>query len=61
MTLDRAQELLTLQISLASGYNRNAARLILLEVKKDHGPQAVDQLIRQLDLETHFGFKEGSI
>ena len=61
MNLDRAQELIELQIGFGSGYNRNATRLILQEVKKDHGQQAVDKLIRQLDLETHFGLKEGSI
>lgn len=61
MNLNRAQELIELQISLGSGYNRNAARLILQEVKKEHGVQAVDKLIRQMDLKNRFELEEGSI
>jgi hypothetical protein len=41
-------------------YTRNGARLILAEVLKEHGQQAVDDLIRELDLETIFGFKLGT-
>ena len=46
MTLQRARELLQIQLGLGSGYNRNSARLILAEVQKEHGQAAVDQLIR---------------
>ncbi len=60
MTLDKARELMDVQVRMAGGYNRNSARLILAEVEKDHGPQAVDQLIREFDLETVFGFRTGS-
>ena len=60
MTLSKARELLTVQIGFGGGYNRNAARLILAEIQKDHGQDAVDQLIRELDLTTKFGLKEGS-
>ncbi len=60
MTLDKARELLTDQKKIASMYTRNGAKLILAEVGKEHGQQAVDNLIRELDLETVFGFKPGT-
>lgn len=60
MTLERARELLGLQCELAGGYNRNAVRLILAEVQRVHGPQAVDGLIRELELERIFGIRPGS-
>ena len=59
MTLEKARELLQVQISLGSGYNRNSAKLILAEVQREHGQAAVDRLIRELDLENAFGFKPG--
>jgi hypothetical protein len=61
MTLERARELLKVQISMGSGYNRNAARLILAEVGREHGQTAVDRLIRELDLETVFGIVPGAV
>ncbi len=60
MTLDKARELLAVQASMGGGYNRNAARLILAEVKLDHGQGSVDAFIREFDLETLFGFKSGT-
>ena len=60
MTLERARELLTIQVGFGSGYNRNAARLILAEVQREHGQAAVDELIRALDLEQAFGFQIGT-
>ena len=60
MTLDKARELLSMQADFGSGYNRNAARLILAEVQREHGSQAVDSLIIELDLEKHFGLTQGS-
>ena len=57
MTLDRARELLQVQVELGSGYNRNSARLILAEVEREHGQGAVDQLIRELGLEQAFGLR----
>jgi hypothetical protein len=45
MTLDKARELIKVQISFGSGYNRNAAKLILAEVQKEHSQVYVDQLI----------------
>ena len=60
MTLDKAREMLNVQISLGSGYNRNSAKLILAEVQREHGQQAVDALIRELELERIFGFAPGT-
>ncbi len=60
LSLDKAKELLTVQVQMASGYNRNAARLILEEVEREHGQEAVDRLIRELGLDRVFGFKPGA-
>jgi hypothetical protein len=59
MTLDKAKELLKTQLAFGSGYNRNAAKLILAEVQREHGQGAEDQLIRELNLESSFRFKPG--
>jgi len=59
MTLEKAIELITIQVELGSGYNRNSAKLILAEVQRIHGQAAVDDLIKKLELEYHFGFKPG--
>jgi hypothetical protein len=60
MTLEKAHELLSVQVDMGGGYNRNAARLILAEVKLDHGQGAVDTFIREFDLEKLFGFRPGT-
>ena len=60
MTLEKARELLAVQAQMGGGYNRNAARLILAEVLREHGQPAVDSFIREFDLETLFGFKAGT-
>ncbi len=60
MTLEKARELISVQANMGGGYNRNGARLILAEVQREHGQQAVDTLIREFDLETLFGFKPGA-
>lgn len=59
MTLEKARELIAVQAGLSSGYNRNAAKLILAEVLKEHGQQAVDNLINEFNLENAFGFVPG--
>ena len=59
MTLERARELIALQINLGTGYNRNAVTLILGEVGRNHGQQAVDQLIDEMGLEQAFGIIKG--
>ena len=55
MTLDRARQLLETQTAFGGGYNRQGARLILVEVAREHGQEAVDGLIRELELERVFG------
>ena len=60
MTIDKARELIAVQASLGSGYNRNAARLILREVQLEHGQSTVDQLIHEFQLESLFGLKPGT-
>jgi hypothetical protein len=60
MTLDRAREIIAQQLQFGGGYNRNAVRLLLGEIQREHGQAAVDGLIRELDLETAFGLKPGT-
>jgi len=60
MTLEKARELIGIQAKLASGYNRNATRLILREVQNEHGQRAVDTLIREFNLERVFELKPGT-
>ncbi len=60
MTLEKAHELIAMHVGLGSGYNRNAARMVLGEVMRDHGQAAVDQLIRDHGLEQKWGIKPGT-
>jgi hypothetical protein len=60
MTLDRAREIITEQLLFGSGYNRNAVRLLLGEIQREHGQGAVEGLIRELGLEERFGLKPGT-
>ena len=60
MTLEKARELIAMHVELGSGYNRNAARMVLGEVMRDHGQGAVDQLIRDHGLEQKWGIKPGT-
>lgn len=60
MNIERARELVALQAQLAGGYNRNSVKLILGEVQRHHGQQAVDSLIREFDLTSIFGIETGS-
>ena len=59
MTLEKAYELLEIQVYIGQGYNRNAARLILAEVQQDLGQTAIDQLITDLNMTEVFGFTTG--
>lgn len=59
MTLEKARELISVQTSMGGGYNRNGAKLILAEVQREHGQVAVDQIIREFNLEELFGFQAG--
>jgi len=61
MTLEKANELLARQALMGGGYNRNGAKLILAEVQREHGQDAVDQLISTLELERIFEFKPGTV
>lgn len=45
MTLERAKDLMAIQVDLAGGYNQNTAKIILAEVQCSLGQSAVDQLI----------------
>lgn len=49
------------QLQFGSGYNRNAVRLILGEVQREHGQPAVDKLILDLELERRFNLKPGTV
>jgi len=60
MTPDRARELISIQVSMGGGYNRNATKLILAEVYRLHGQQLVDQLIQEFNLNEIFDFKPGT-
>jgi hypothetical protein len=60
MTLDRARQLLKVQADFGGFYNANSAKLILSEVQREHGQQAVDGLIAELQLERIFGFEPGT-
>jgi hypothetical protein len=60
VTPDKARELIATQLRFGSGYNRNAVRLILGEIQREHGQQAVDELIRSLELEQAFDLKPGT-
>jgi hypothetical protein len=59
MTLDKARQLLETQISFGGGYNRNGAKLIIIDVIREHGQAAADRLIRDLRLDQLFGFRPG--
>lgn len=60
MTLEKARELIAMHVNLGSGYNQNAAKLVLGEVMRDHGQAAVDALIREFNLEQHWAIKPGT-
>lgn len=60
MTIDKAREIIKQQISFGSGYNRNAVRLLLGEIQREHGQQAGDRLIKELNLEQAFGLRPGT-
>lgn len=60
MTLEKARELIAMHVELGSGYNRNAARMVLGEVMRDFGQVTVDQLIREYGLEQKWEIKPGT-
>ncbi|MEQ1662403.1 MAG: hypothetical protein ABL877_06885 [Thiobacillus sp.] len=60
MTLEKAKQLLKVQADFGGFYNGNSAKLILSEVQREHGQDAVDQCIRELGLDQVFGFQTGT-
>jgi hypothetical protein len=60
MTLDRARQLLEVQAGFGGPYNANSAKLILSEVMREHGQDAVNELVGELGLERIFGFRQGT-
>ena len=52
--------MLKTQAGFGGGYNRQGARLILAEVAREHGQEAVYGLIRELELERLFGIAPGT-
>jgi hypothetical protein len=60
MTREKARELPAVQAQTGGGYNRNAARLILAGVLREHGQPAVDGFIREFDLQQLFDFETGA-
>jgi hypothetical protein len=60
ITLDKAREFLQVQAGFGGFYNSNSAKLILSEISREHGRAAVDQLVRELELEKVFGFESGT-
>ncbi|MBT8419429.1 MAG: hypothetical protein KJO08_01065 [Gammaproteobacteria bacterium] len=59
MTMEKIRELISAQADNGGGYNRNATKEMLAQVECGHGQQAVDDLIREFDLESTFDFKPG--
>ena len=60
MTIDKAREMLQVQAGFGGFYNANSAKLILAEVNREHGQGAVDQMIRECQLDRVFGFEPGT-
>jgi len=56
MTLDKARQLLKVQVDFGGPYNRHSAKLILDEVAREHGRKAADDLIVELKLNEVFDF-----
>ena len=56
MTLDKARQLLQVQVDFGGGRNRNGARLIIEDVVREHGQSAANQLITEMRLDEIFGF-----
>jgi len=60
VTLERAHELISQQLAFGGGYNRNAVRLILSEVQREHGQAAIDRLIGDMGLTAASGLQPGT-
>jgi hypothetical protein len=60
MTPEPAREIIAQQFQFGGGYNRNAVRLLLGEVRGEHGQETADGLVREFDLEVRFGLEAGT-
>jgi hypothetical protein len=59
VTLEEAHDQIRVQAEKGGGYGRNSAKLILAEVEREHGQEAVDHLIRAYNLESVFDLEQG--
>jgi hypothetical protein len=59
MEIERAKEMIRLQLSLGGGYNRNSVRLILAEIQREYDQHTIDSLIREFALDQAFGIQLG--
>ena len=60
MTVAKARQLLETQAGFGGGYNRQGARLILVEVAREHGQEVADRPVRELQLDLVFGIVPGT-
>ncbi|VAW65039.1 hypothetical protein MNBD_GAMMA11-2064 [hydrothermal vent metagenome] len=60
MTLDKAREMIADHVAIAGGYNQTSTKIVLGELQKDVGQQAVDSVIREFNLEALWGFSPGT-
>ncbi|MDH5472674.1 MAG: hypothetical protein OEY87_08745 [Gammaproteobacteria bacterium] len=60
MTLEKAREIIKDHVFIAGGYNQTATKMVLGELNKDAGQQAVDQIIREFKLDELWGFMPGT-
>ena len=56
MTLEKARQLLQVQLDFGGGRNRNGAKLILEDVIREHGQDVANKLIAEMQLDKAFGF-----
>jgi hypothetical protein len=59
MEIERAKEMIRLQLSLGGGYNRNSVRLILAEIQREYDQKVIDSLIYEFGLDRAFGIQVG--
>lgn len=60
MTLDKAREIIADHVMIAGGYNQTATKIVLGELQKDIGQEAVDSVIREFNLHELWGFVPGT-
>lgn len=60
MTHDKARELMRVEPGSGGGYHRNAVRLILGEVSREHGQSAANGLTREPDPEQAFDLADNT-